>query len=64
MKNEYDKVGEMVESYINGNISDFRKWLKKTKKNNIPIVIEILDSYSENLRGGKNGSLIVYNLLS
>ena len=27
-----NKVEEMVESYINGNVSDFKKWLKKTKK--------------------------------
>lgn len=59
-----NKVEEMVESYINGNIGYFKKWLKKTKKSNIPIVIDLLDSYSEKLRGGRSGSELVYRLLS
>lgn len=59
-----NKVEEMVETYLNGNISDFKKWLKKTRKSNIPIVIELLNTYSERLRDGRSGSEIVYRLLS
>jgi len=30
-----NKVEEMVETYLNGNISDFKKWLKKASKKDI-----------------------------
>lgn len=40
-----NKVEEMVESYINGNISDFKKWLKKASKKDILVSVQILASY-------------------
>ena len=57
-----NKVEEMVESYINGNISSFKKWLRKTKKSNIPIVIELLDNYPKKYLIG-TGAETVYRLL-
>jgi hypothetical protein len=42
------KIMEVVETYANGNISDFKKWLKKCSK------LEMLDAieyYSGNVGG-------------
>ncbi len=54
------KVEEMVETYLNGNISDFKRWLKKTSKKNIVIAIEILNVSAHS----NTGSEIVYKLLN
>lgn len=54
-------VEEMVETYLNGNISDFKKWLKKTTKSNVVVAVEILNSLNTY---GKTGSQIVYRLLN
>ena len=55
------KTEEMVETYLNGNISDFKKWLKKTSKSNVVMAVEILNSLNPH---GRTGSEIVYRLLN
>lgn len=40
-----NKVEEMVESYINGNISEFKKWLRKASKKDILIAVQVLASH-------------------
>ena len=52
------KIEEMVMTYINGNRSDFKQWLKKTKKSNIPLVIDALNSMNE------DGVDVVYRYLT
>lgn len=40
-----NKVEEMVESYLNGNVSDFKKWLKHraTKKEVIGVITALIN---------------------
>ena len=46
-----------VESYLNGNISDFRQWLKVTERCNIPLAIIAL------CNADLDGAEIVYQYL-
>lgn len=56
-----NKVEETVGSYLNGNISDFKRWLKKTSKSNVVAAVEILNGLNTY---GRTGSEIVYRLLN
>lgn len=47
----------MVETYLNGNVSVFKKWIKHTTKRNIILAVDILNNY------GENGLLIVSKFL-
>lgn len=52
------QVEEMAESYLNGNISDFKNWIKKTNKINIVLTIALFNNI------GKDGIDIVYRYLT
>lgn len=59
-------IEEMVETYLNGNISDFKKWLKKTNKSNVILALQILGDYyyQENQRiGYEKAARIIYQYL-
>ena len=57
----------MVESYLNGNISDFKRWLKKTNKQNVILALQILGDYyyvREDQRNGYEKAVrIIYHYL-
>jgi hypothetical protein len=52
------KIEDMVTSYKNGNIADFKAWLKTTRRKNIPLAIDALNSL------GDDGIDIVYRILN
>lgn len=45
-------VVNQVESYINGNISDFRQWINTTNTRNVLLAIKLLDSQYQPLNTG------------
>lgn len=60
--NTFLKVEEMVETYINGNVSDFKRWLKKANKKDVIMALQILGAYyyEENQRTGYEKAVRVF----
>jgi hypothetical protein len=48
MKSKWEKLTEIVESFDNGNISDFKAWVKRASKLDILTLIEVYSSLHGN----------------
>ena len=60
------KVEKMVETYLNGNVSDFKKWLKKASKKDTLDAIIMIGNYwhkTEGAGGYEAAIRIIYQYL-